>query len=42
MATLIWIPLFLPLLLAALSVLQRIRAWTLWLPVTAVVGALLK
>lgn len=37
MATLIWIPLILPLLLAALSVLQRSRAWTLWLPVTAAV-----
>jgi hydrogenase-4 component F len=37
MATLIWIPLILPLLLAAVSILQRSRSWTLWLPVSAAV-----
>jgi hypothetical protein len=37
MATLIWVPLILPLLLAAVSILQRSRSWTLWLPVSAAV-----
>ncbi len=37
MAALIWIPLILPLLLAALSIGQRSRPWTLWLPVSAAV-----
>lgn len=35
MAALIWIPIILPLVLGALSILQRNRAWTLWLPVSA-------
>ena len=37
MATLIWIPLILPLLLAAVSIVARSRSWTLWLPVSAAV-----
>ena len=35
MAILIWVPLVLPLLLAAVSIVLRSRAWTLWLPVSA-------
>ncbi len=37
MAALIWILLALPLLLAAVGVVARNRAWTLWLPVAAAV-----
>jgi hydrogenase-4 component F len=35
MALLVWVPLVLPLLLAAVSILLRSHAWTLWLPVSA-------
>jgi len=35
MATLIWLPLVLPLLLALVSSLRQRDAWTLWLPVIA-------
>ena len=37
MATLIWISLILPLLLALLSAVRQGSAWTLWLPVSAAV-----